>query len=562
MAEQTANVVELLVEAAKRTPDRAAIVVDRAKLPAQRMTFGELWERVDRLGCSLARLGVSREDRVVLMVPMSIDLYVNLLAVLKIGAAAVFVDPWIGRRQIAAFAAFAEPRAFIGVGKAHLLRVTDARLRRIPISVTTGSRWFGLIARHRLARLLDHDGDGRLALVASDEPALITFTTGSSGEPKGTNRTHGYLVAQHAALQTEFPYRNNDVDLTMFPVFALNNLAKGITTVVPPIDFRKVAQADGAAVLRQIRNESVTTVTASPPLIDRICHALAGGNVPGSLRRVLVGGAPVSDDQLRLWQQRLPAVEIVVVYGSTEAEPVAHISAAERLAVASDRRPALPGYCTGRPTALLETKVIKIAEGPVSLREGDWQPWEVADGEIGELVVAGNHVGRDYFRNPAAVAANKITDADGRVWHRMGDTGYFDSHGRFWLTGRVHSTIRRRGELVHPQLVEQAVCGDGVARAAALGIEDAQLGERLAIVVQTPDTSRRMALTVANRLRERSIDFDEILLTSRPLPVDPRHNSKIDYTQLRSVVCARHPDPSLARWSSGELAESSDGEVG
>lgn len=553
MPTSEANVVSLLREAASRNPQREAISVGLPDARFERITFQQLWHRVDQVGCGLSKLGLSSEDRAVIMVPMSIDLYVVLLAVLKIGAAAVFVDPWIGRRQIAEFTAFAEPTAFVGINKSHLLRLMDRRLRQIPIAVTTERAFLGVPARFRLSDLLDTSGNDAIADVDAEQSALITFTTGSSGSPKGANRTHSYLLAQHAALQREFPYTDADVDLTMFPVFALNNLAKGITTVVPNIDFRKVAKADGQQLLRQIEQESVTTITASPPLIDRLQSAVSSRDSPKQLRRILVGGAPVSDAQLQSWQTAFPQVELVVVYGSTEAEPVAHIEASQRLATKSTVHPVTPGFCTGVPTALLETKLISIIDEPIQLGSAGWQEWEVPLGDIGELVVLGDHVGKEYFRNAEATTANKIRDDQGQIWHRMGDTGYFDSDGHFWLTGRVHSTITRGGILIHPQLIEQAVAGAGVRRVAAIGLKDQSLGERLVLVVETDDCSLLFAKELAQRLQTPGVEFDEIVLTSEPLPVDPRHNSKIDYGQVALMITESTIGSEMARWSSADV---------
>jgi acyl-coenzyme A synthetase/AMP-(fatty) acid ligase len=192
-------------------------------LSRESVTFAELWERIDRTSAGLRRRGVVAGDRAIVFIPMSIDLYVAMLALLKVGAAAVFVDPWIGRRQIAAFAAFAEPRAFLGIAKSHLLRRLDPRLRRIPFAATSGRRLGPLPAPHTLRELAREPGDGIIHPVAADDPALITFTSGSSGEPKGANRTHRFLAAQGAALAAEFPAHSGDVDMPMFPVFALNN---------------------------------------------------------------------------------------------------------------------------------------------------------------------------------------------------------------------------------------------------------------------------------------------------------------------------------------------------
>jgi acyl-CoA synthetase (AMP-forming)/AMP-acid ligase II len=548
------NVVARLRAVAARTPDRAAFVFDSIEGRRQ-ITFAELWDSVDRAGTGLRARGLSAGDRAIVMVPMSIELYTVLLGVLKVGAAAVFVDPWIGVRQVAAFAAFAEPTAFLGIAKSHWLRQLERRLRRIKLSVTTGRRFLGIPARHTLAELLETAGDGDIHAARPSDPALITFTSGSSGTPKGSNRTHQFLLAQHEALSGEFPYADSDVDMPMFPVFALNNLATGITSIVPDIDFRRVADCDGAKLLAQIRREQVTTVTASPPFFDRLAEACsantAGADNATSFapRRLLTGGAPVRDDQLRRWQATWPAARIEVVYGSTEAEPVAHIEAGERLEWTDSADPRA-GYLLGRPADCVRWRIVKITKGPIQLGPEGWGKWLVAPPTPGELVVAGAHVGRDYFRNPEATAENKILDADGTVWHRMGDTVYADAAGMLRLVGRVHSTIMRRGTHVHPQLLEAAARADDgrIKAVAAIGLPDAALGEAAVIVVQTvavesaeatgtPTTAAQaIAADVLARLREAGFPVDRIVVTARPLPVDPRHNSKIDYPALRSLL--------------------------
>ena len=118
---------------------------------------------------------------------------------------------------------------------------------------------------------------------------------------------------------------------------------------------------------------------------------------------------------------------------------------------------------------------------------------------IGELVVAGPHVCRDYAGDERGdvFAENKVRDTDGTVWHRMGDTGYFDAQGRFWVAGRVHSTITRNRAEFHAQLVESAVLAEDarIRRVAAVGRPDAELGERLVVVidpVMNPDGRERI----------------------------------------------------------------------
>jgi acyl-CoA synthetase (AMP-forming)/AMP-acid ligase II len=534
--ETPVNVVEYLKRAARRFPSRPALIMDSTR---DQLLFAELWDRVDRLSSGWRDLGLKSGDRAICMLPMSLDLYASLLGLLKMGGVAVFVDPWIGWRQIAAFSAHAAPAAYIGVPKSHLLRALDPRLRQIAITVTTGARWAGLPARHSLRRVALAAGTGFVEATSPDSPALITFTSGSSGTPKGASRTHGFLCAQHEALRSEFPYLDHDVDMPMFPVFALNNLALGLTSVIPNMDFRHVAEVDPRIILDQMRRHGVTTCTASPPFFDRLTEQLRWETSRRpALRRILTGGAPVSDDQLRSWQAVLPDTEIVVVYGSTEAEPVAHLTAAERLAASNAMRPRSPGYCVGRPASSLQSRVVRIHQGPIHIGAQGWSEWELPPGEIGELVVSGRHVCRDYYRNPDAVAENKIIDAAGTVWHRMGDTGCFDNDSRFWLAGRLHSTVRRAGQSHHPQLIEQAASA-APGPVAAVGFPHKTLGESIVLVV-CGAPSADSELRIRHDLEAAGLTVDDIVWTPKPLPLDPRHNSKVNYAALRQWLETRN----------------------
>ena len=514
------NVASLFFDAAQRNPGGLAF----ARANAAPLTFQELRVRVERFAGGLAHAGFGSGDRAVFMLPMSPELYVGVLGALTVGGVAVFVDPWVSLRRIAALAAAAGAKAFVGTPKSHLLRLLAPGLRRIPLTIASGSvaRPF---ARHRLAAM---HGDHRLALVSPDAAALITYTTGSSGAAKGVNRTHAILAAQHDVIRREFPALPGDVDLTTFPVFALSNLAAGITTVIPPVDLRRVASANGARVLQAIHACGVTTLAASPPLFDALAdHVRARGTAP-AVRRIVTGGAPVRDDQLRRWRAIWPRAEIVIAYGSSEAEPVASIGADERVALAGGR-----GYCVGRPVHAVKCRLIPIAKGPVSeLRD----PPGAGD-VVGELLVSGPHVCRDYVGDQRAFAENKVRDADGIVWHRMGDTGYFDAQGRFWLVGRVHSTIERAGVPIHPQVIEQAAQGDdaNIRRVAAVGMPDGTLGERLVLVVESD--SAAVEPEIRARLGKAKLaPVDALVVTRKPLPVDPRHNSKVDYQRLRDLL--------------------------
>lgn len=506
-ASPKSNIVSLLDGVAAHHPARAALVYGK-----QALTFLDLLSRVKQCSRLLQARGLKPGQRVIIMIPMSPDLYIVLLSVIRCGAVAVFVDPWIPVRQIAAFSAFASPSGFIGIPKSHLIRLFHPQLASIGISVSTGAILFHLPARYSLKNLATYPADMEPVPVTQDTPALITFTSGSSGIPKGATRTHGFLNAQHDALCQELDYREADIDMPMFPVFALRNLAAGMSSVIPDMDFRRVSAVNPETINRQIRDNGVTLITASPPFIDRLASLLQ----PPMLRKIMTGGAPVTARQIERWHAAFPSTEIDIIYGSTEAEPVAHISSRDRL-----REKSVDGFCCGTPTSLLRTRIIQIRKGSVSSEE--FTSLACGPGQIGELIVSGRHVCRDYFNNPEAVRENKIIEPDGTCWHRMGDTGFFDASGRFFLTGRVHSTIFRGGKMLQAQLVEAEV---GKRIPEAIRVAALEQDGQLLVVIQAPPIPD---------VRQR-IDADRIIVTRQALPVDPRHNSKIDYARLREQL--------------------------
>lgn len=532
------NVVSFLKSAAERLPDRMALISD-GHSEYRALSFRRLWELVDRFSAGLKASGFLPGQRAAVMVPMSTELYVVLLGVLKAGGVAVFVDPWMGLRRSASLIADIGPSAYIGSPRSHLLRFMDAQLRRIPLSVTTGRSFARCPARMGLDQLLEHRGDGVIYAAAEDDTALVTFTSGSSGRPKGADRTHGFLAAQHRALCEAFPTSDEDVDMPMFPIFALSTLARGVTAVVPSMDFRRVAEVDPVVILRQMVEHGVTTSTASPTFFDRLAAGVASEDAPATLRRILTGGAPVTDGQLRTWRSAFPQVRVVVAYGSTEAEPIAHIEMEERLAAVSDVRPRTPGYCVGRPVPGIAARLIRITHGPVAVADGDWSPLEAPAGGIGELVVSGEHVCTGYYGAGQDEAENKIRDGSGLVWHRMGDTAYFDGEGRLWLVGRVHSTIQRGERMLHAQLVEQAARSvDERIKAAALVAVGKT--DRAVVVLRIARRDRHSASAicdaVVSRLAHLGMEVDEVVSTSGALPTDPRHNAKIEYGILRRLI--------------------------
>ena len=507
-------------------------------LEHETMTYAGLHDRIRRTAGGLQQLGIEKGDRVVIFLPMSPPLYQSLLAVLQNGAIAVFLESWARRSQLATSIRQVDPKAIISVERAFELGRQIPAVAQIPLKISADAT--GDTDRIPLAELQESAPRRRLEPVRGDHTALVTYSTGSSGQPKGANRTHRFLAGQHRALDRVIPYRDDDVDLPAFPVFSLNNLAGGTTTTIPAIDVGSPTDDDPLILTNQLVHGAVRCTTLSPSMLRAVADCCADQDIElGDLRRVVTGGAPITNDDLQSFKAIAPNAEIRVLYGSTEVEPIAHITADELLDPADDPTQDDAGVNVGHVVDDLDYKFVRIHHGNIDLRDGGWANWEVDDGEIGEIVVAGDHVCKSYYNNAEATRKTKIVDADGTVWHRTGDLGRQDRQGCVWLVGRVHNAIRRGDEWVFPVQAEVALKQlEFTDRAAFLGIPDDELGERsCAAVTLHPDAPahRECKRRIYTALQIRDIPVDQVVIVD-DIPMDPRHNSKVEYDKLRDQI--------------------------
>ncbi|HOS44697.1 MAG TPA: AMP-binding protein, partial [Armatimonadota bacterium] len=268
-------------------------------------------------------------------------------------------------------------------------------------------------------------------------------------------------------------------------------------------------------------------------LLERLAeHCLARGITLPGMRKVYTGGAPVFPRLLRAWQRLAPAAQIDAVYGSTEAEPMAHIALDEMREDDAAAMAAGRGLLVGRPVPEIALRIMAFAWGePVGPFTRDEFAARCLPADApGEIVVSGEHVLPGYLHGDGD-AETKFR-VDGVPWHRTGDAGCLDADGRLWLLGRCAARIADAHGILYPFTVECAIAdGPGVRRSAVV----AHRGRRLLVIEPRPGTRpdiRALAETLA------WAQLDDILLLPR-LPVDARHNAKIDYPALLARL-ARH----------------------
>jgi olefin beta-lactone synthetase len=542
----TVNIAAALVERARERPDSVALICphynEGSIEETTRHTFRELNDRSDRLARGLAKMGVTRGMRTVVMVPPSLDFYELTFALFKLGAVVVLIDPGMGVKNLGVCLAEAEPEAFIGLPKAHLARIILGWGKKtIRHRVTVGLRLFWGGWSLGRVRKEGEKGDPVLAQTRADETAAILFTSGSTGVAKGAVYTHGIFAAQLEYLKSMCGIEPGEVDLPTFPLFGLFGPALGMAGVMLDMDFTCPGRVYPPAIRGPARIYGATNLFGSPALLRRVASDKATKPEDfKTLRRVISAGAPVPASVIRQMVSLLPAgVQVHTPYGATEALPVATISSDEILGETAELTAHGKGVCVGRPVEGMTVRIIRIDDAPIPTWSDDLV---LPDGEIGEIAVKGPVVTRSYYNRPESTALHKIAEPHtGQVWHRMGDVGYLDDRGRIWFCGRKsHRVITKDATLftIPCEGVFNAI--PGVMRTALVGMKR---GEET-IPVLCVELEKGTRSTPLDELRATAARFDHTrsiqhFLVHPGFPVDIRHNAKIFREKLAAWAAAR-----------------------
>ena len=527
------NVASFVLQAAPKNDQQLAIALPtmEGSLDGPQCTFGELRKRIAQFQAGIQRAGLKPGDRVVMLFPLSIDFFALALALWASGQVLVFLDGRLDRKRFLRVLVAARAQAIISVRPLLKLWPLVPALWRIKRFVSDGTAW----GTEPLGSLIaDTTGPAQIVDPQSpDQSALLSFTSGSTGLPKGADRTHAILLAQHYALQSHAPDRQGEIDMPCFPAVVLHNLSCGISSVLPPIDLRRPGSADPARVAQAIERFQVASLSGAPAYMGLLTDHLrrSGIRLP-SVRRIYVGGAPVSRQLAARILAAFPGATAEAVYGSTEAEPMAGVALRE-LADSSGE-----GYLIGRPSPVAELALVELPELAPPLGPEGLDRYRVADGASGEVLVRGPHVNQRYIGDEEANQRYKVADPDGSLWHRTGDLARRDDQGRLWLTGRVPDRVTHRGRVLLPFILEDVIATEvpGVHAAVLIAHAAAPEGE-LVLRCEAADADAVLGAT-RRVLAQRE-------LTSLPvrriaeIPTDARHNSKIDRPALRAQLAGK-----------------------
>lgn len=493
------------------------------------LTFAELDARVMHVAAGLAAVGVRRGERIALLVPPGTDLTAALYGIWRAGIIAVVVDAGLGIRGMRVALRSAGPAYVIGSAKglaAARLMGTGAQMLSVGPVPASARRALGVRWSLEEIEALGADAAPPDAPGAGD-PAVIAFTSGATGPAKGVLYLHGQLQAQREQLASLYSITASDRLVAAFGPFALFGAALGIPSAVPDMNLTAPRTLTARAMGDAAAAVDATMVFASPAALANVVATAdavdpAGRAALSRVRLLLSTGAPVPAETLHAMRRLLPAAEAHAPYGMTEVLPVADIDL-----TGLDDAGLGNGVCVGRPVPGVEVELAPLDSDGVP---GD--PWTTDPEVTGEVCVRAAHIKARYDR--LWVTDRAATPAPG--WHRTGDVGHFDVDGRLWIEGRlVHVIVTAQGPVTPVGIERRVEAVPGVRRAAVVGVGPRGAAQ-VVVVVEHADVHRSGLAPASLRDAVRAAAAGgpgegpaiAAVLVVRTLPVDIRHNSKID----------------------------------
>ncbi|WP_327130308.1 long-chain fatty acid--CoA ligase [Streptomyces sp. NBC_01343] len=481
------NIATLLTGSAAVHADRIAVRHETTAL-----TYARLDDLTARTAALLQDRGVRPGDRVAVITPNVPHFPIAYYGVLRAGAVVVPMNPLLKAREI----------AFV---------LRDAGARLVLTSPTSAAETAEAAAATGTECLvLEPDGfDSALDRIepvaavfdAQDtDLAVILYTSGTTGTPKGAELTHRNLLTNTAtAAQTLFHVGPGDVLFGGLPLFHAFGQTCGLNTAVAAgATLSLLTRFHPAAALETVQRDAVTVFLGVPTMYAALVHAeLPEGFDAPRLRLAVSGGAPLPVEVLHGFERRF-GVDVLEGYGLSETSPVAAFNMPDR--------PRKPGS-VGLPVRGVELRLVNedgTTTGP---------------GEVGEIAIRGENVMAGYHGRPRATA-----EAIRGGWFHTGDLARVDEDGYYFIVDRAKDMIIRGGYNVYPREVEEVLYQHpAVAEAAVVGIPDPRLGEEIAAMVVLKPDVRATAEEIRDHVKARvaAYKYPRVVKLTDALPKGP-----------------------------------------
>lgn len=480
----SAHLLELFDAAVAAHGDKIALV----ESDGNKVTFNELATRAEVFANQWAARGLKKGDQVLIAMPVAANLYASLAALWRLGVTAILPEPSMGLAGLRYAVAATECHGLVASGRYKWIKLLLPQLWLKSLYCPESARDSALESGIKSAS--GNNKSAPTTETGNDHTALISFTSGSTGKPKAIARSHAFLAAQRQAIAPLLKSDLAEIDLVAFPVFVLINLAEGRTSVLPNWTLKNLEALAPEQLAQWMKTHQVSRALLPPS----VCEKLAQTTSLSNLSTVFTGGGPVFLDLAEKLQNNHTELRLVAVYGSTEAEPIAHIDFSYVTAEDKQAMSSGAGLLAGYPVPEVELLIVDD-----------------------EILVAGAHVNRGYL-DASQNGQTKLL-VDDTVYHRTGDAGRLDDLGRIWLLGRHGKAINN----LYPFAVESAV-------RLWPGVKNAALADVQGKVLLAVEGNARY-LHEWQRNAAAQFDINDVRYVKH-IPLDKRHRSKIDYTKL------------------------------
>lgn len=490
------NLANKLILNYEKNPNKVCIIQKDKSV-----TYKDLYNIVANFKEYLIKKGIKKGDKVLVLVPMSIELYSALLAVWAIGAIPCFMDAGFIKSGMQKND-FDDITAIIGITKYIAYSNINKNLRKLKIKVNVNNA----------CDLSDEKLN--VEEVENNFPAILTYTSGTTGKPKIAARTHEFLENQGCVLEENLNYESDDIELSSMPIFTLCNINVGITTVIIDGNFSALGKSNPVKIVDQIKVNHINRIMAAPGLLTVIINYCIQNNIKLELvKKIYTGGGAVFIDFINKLKNVFPNAQIVTLYGSTEAEPIAEINVNEFEEADIQKIKNGYGILAGKVTGVEDCKLIQTGIDIIGDISKD--DFEELVQEIGEIVVTGKNVLKGYVGG-IGDKENKFS-VDGVKYHRTGDLGFFDNKGRLWLKGRIKEPYFDIESALHLEF--------DIGKTAVFDND----GKIILVLENKGIKEEKIRKAVSFR------KIDQIIYVKK-IPVDKRHNTKVDYKALRKML--------------------------
>ena len=513
------TIIDKIKDLRKQYPDNTALFDLKT---GNKITFTQIDTKSDEICSYLTQKGFKKRNKIVVFVPIGIEFYLILTAIFKMGLQAVFIDPYAGIEHINKCCEMISPDGIIGSGKILLKGFFLKGIRKIGkkinyIKMMEHSEKLSIYEKNKNQKKIQNEK------IDGSTPALISFTSGSTGFPKIIMRTHEFLLGQHNVLEKNLKFEKETAVYSSFPIFLLSHMATGTTTFIPDLNWRKPVESNFGNIVKQITENNIQNIILPPAIFENIVKFCKDEKIMlENVQKVYTGGAPVFYSLMKKIKDVFANAKIIALYGASEAEPISVLNFEDITEEDIENMKNGDGLLAGKIVNEIELKIEeleKTSEKNKILKDNNVEDFSALKGEI---LVKGENVVNGYLN---------VEKKPNEKWHRTGDMGYINKKGQLILLGRVKGRIQIEENIYYPFTVETAFSFCKNLKKSVLTSKNNKL-----YLFAERNPGFKGNLSEDSEIKELKEKFGIFKIIETEIPMDKRHNSKTDYKRLEEIV--------------------------